>query len=112
NIFPILNMERYDSWCKQLTKEADAKFNQMIEKNISNRLNLFKPLLLPKKINDSDMIVAKTDSKRCELFDIMEAVIEFDPKHSLPIDIMGSHIPVVKERAKLELRDPEIYRDK
>ncbi|CAG8756392.1 2995_t:CDS:2, partial [Funneliformis caledonium] len=34
------------------------------------------------------------------------------PKHSLPIDIMGSHIPVVKERAKLELRDPEIYRDK
>ncbi|CAG8615021.1 562_t:CDS:10, partial [Funneliformis caledonium] len=49
NIFPILNMERYDSWCKQLTKEADAKFNQMIEKNISNRLNLFKPLLLPKK---------------------------------------------------------------
>ncbi|CAI2165225.1 6456_t:CDS:10 [Funneliformis geosporum] len=112
NIFPILNMERYDSWCKQLTKEADAKFNQMIEENISNRLNLFKPLLLPKKINDSDLIVAKTDSKRCELFDIMEAVIEFDPKHSLPIDIMGSHIPVVKERAKLELRDPEIYRDK
>ncbi|RIA86090.1 hypothetical protein C1645_350770 [Glomus cerebriforme] len=42
----------------------------------------------------------------------MEAMIEFDPKHSLPIDIMGYHLPVVKERSKLELRDPEIYRDK
>jgi hypothetical protein len=25
---------------------------------------------------------------------------------------MGYHIPVVKEKAKLELRDPEIYHDK
>src|SRR4051794_70577 len=38
NIFPMLNMERYDSWCKQLTKEAEVKFSQMIEENFSNRL--------------------------------------------------------------------------
>ena len=25
---------------------------------------------------------------------------------------MGYHVPVVRERSKLELRDPEIYRDK
>ena len=36
--FPMLNLERYDSWCKQLTKEAEVKFNQMIEETISNRL--------------------------------------------------------------------------
>ncbi|CAG8751070.1 13295_t:CDS:2, partial [Funneliformis mosseae] len=98
NIFPILNMERYDSWCKQFTKEADAKFNQMIEKNISNRLEVTIKLYLS-LIHASD--------------DFVFATLKFlDPKHSLPIDIMGSHIPVVKERAKLELRDPEIYRDK
>ncbi|CAB4374495.1 unnamed protein product [Rhizophagus irregularis] len=112
NIFPMLNLERYDSWCKQLTKEAELRFNQLIDETVSNRLNLFNPLLLPKKINESDLLVAKTDSKRCELFDIMETMIEYDPKHSLPIDIMGYHIPVVKEKSKLELRDPEIYHDK
>lgn len=38
NIFPMLNLERYDSWCKQLTKEAELRFNQLIDETVSNRL--------------------------------------------------------------------------